>query len=283
MLKRIKTIIFVISFIICGFTILSCERKQPAGGGIIALTPSLTEAVWAVGTSEHIPLVATSPFTTDKRADGLVRLQAEGSLEQIVAMKPSLVLLHPSDSLLATKLEALGIPILARGMDTIADVEATLFELGTKLGREQAAQQAVEKMRREMVYPIQKSDVQKPVILLIIDRLDMRMQQFYTAQSPAFIADLVEGCGYHVMHVKTEAWARLDAETLIQMNPEQILFLARGTSDAAQVKSEFVRVFQSSLDAVKTGRLYVYDDPDITVPGPEMGRRQQKLCNWLGK
>lgn len=250
-------------------------------GGLIALTPSLTEAVWAVGTPENMPLVATSPYTTDARAAGLLRLQAEGTLEQIVAMKPSLVLLHPSDSRMAAKLQAANIPVMTRAMDTIEDVEATLSELGQKLGREQAAARAIQKLHHEMVKISPKPGEKKPRLLLIIDRLDMRMQRFYLAQSPAFIADLVEGCGYEIMRVKPEIWAHLDAETLINIQPERILFLARSPEDAEQVRSEFQRVFFSSLQAVQSGQFYVYDNPDITIPGPEMGRRQQMLCDFL--
>lgn len=250
-------------------------------GGLIALTPSLTEAVWAVGTPENMPLVATSPYTTDARAAGLLRLQAEGTLEQIVAMKPSLVLLHPSDSCLAAKLQAANIPVMTRAMDTIEDIEATLHTLGQKLGREQAAAQAIQKMHHERIQKTHQPGEKKPRLLLIIDRLDMRMQQFYLAQPPAFIAELVEGCGYEVMRVKPETWAHLDAETLIKIQPERILFLARSQEDAEQVRTEFQRVFFSSLQAVQSGQFYVYDNPDITIPGPEMGRRQQMLCDFL--
>lgn len=281
MQKLLKTFIFVILSLHFGLICVGCHRETSVKGGIIALTPSLTEAVWAVGTPEHMPLVATSPYTTDVRANGLERLQAQGSLERIVAMQPSLVLLHPSDSQLAGRLEALGIPVMASSMDTVADIEATLQALGRRLARAQEAAQAIEKMRAEMMTKTQKSAEPVPQILLIIDRLDMRMQQFYTAQPPAFIAELVEGCGYEVLRIKSESWSQLSAEDLMVLNPDRILFLARSSEDAKQVSVEFDRVLGASLDAVGHGQFYVYDDPGITVPGPEMGRRQRKLCQWL--
>ncbi|MBO5753782.1 MAG: hypothetical protein J6S69_08875, partial [Proteobacteria bacterium] len=113
-----KSTIFIFICSILGCLFASCDRTKMQTGGIIALTPSLTEAVWAVGTPENMPLVATSPYTTDARADGLLRLQAEGTLEQIVAMKPSLVLLHSSDSRKAAQLPAANIPVMTRAMDT---------------------------------------------------------------------------------------------------------------------------------------------------------------------
>lgn len=262
-----------------GTLCLACQPNATQTGGIIALTPSLTEAVWAIGTPKHMPLIATSPYTTDKRAQGLMRLQAEGSLEQIAALQPTLVLLHPSDTQLAARLQAMQIPVIAHSMDTTEDIEATLNDLGHWMKRKPEAQRAIEKFRAEILPPQNAPDL--PQMLLIIDRLDMRMQQFYIAQPPAFIADLVEGCGYTLMRPKADAWTRLDAETLMHLNPKRILFLARSDQDAAQVQTEFERMFKSSLQAVKTNQLFIYPDPDITIPGPEMGQRQQKLCHWL--
>lgn len=252
---------------------------------IIALTPSLTETLWALDI-EHsdYKLVATSPFTNDARADSLIRLQSAGSLEQIVALKPALVLLHPADSRLKEQLEAMHIPTLSHAMDTIEDIESAIINIGKQINKRTQAHELLEQIHSDLkanAIHYRKTETH-PGILIIVDRLDARMLQFYTAQSPAYLADLVRGCGYEVIQASQNPWARVSAEQLIELNPTSILFLAHDSDDAQQIASEMRKLYPT-LHAVAHDKLFVYDDSDLSVPGPDIAHSQSKLCAWLHK
>ncbi len=267
----------------CVLFCVGCSQKAGQTGGIIALTPSLAEAVWAMESENEHLLKATSPFTTDARADGMVRIQNVGALETIVSMRPELVLLHPSDAQLGDKLAAMGIPVMSHAMDTVADTESVMKELGQRLHREEAAARTIRTMHDELDANARRYfRDKKDRILIVVDRLDARMQQLYVARKPAFLADLVEGCGFDVIASGEDSWSRIGAEKLIESDPESILFLARSPEDARDVEKSFRETY-SGLTAVRKDRFYVYDDPDITVPGPGMGKRQAKLCAFLEK
>lgn len=252
---------------------------------VIALTPSLTKTLWALDI-EHsdYKLVATSPFTNDARADSLIRLQSAGSLEQIVALKPALVLLHPVDSRLREQLESMHIPTLSYAMDTLEDIDRAITDIAEKIDKSDQAHDLLEQIRSGLKTNATRYRKHEPMpsILIIVDRLDARMLQFYTAQSPAYLADLVRGCGYEVIQASHTPWTRVSAEQLIEFNPTSILFLAHDSDDAQQIASEMRKLYPT-LQAVARGKLFVYDDPELSVPGPDIAHSQSKLCAWLHK
>lgn len=271
--RCICLLIFALAFTRC---VPSAENR----GGIVALTPALTEVVLELG--HGASLIATSPYTTDKRAADVRRISPTGTLEIIAAMHPDIVLTQESESLLAHKLSKLNVKTLTLPMTTMADIERAISSVGQALNVPTIARNRISSFRSDLAQNRAKYDTlpNRPKVLIIIDRLDMRMQQFYIAQKPAFLADLFEGCGMSVISGGDAPWARIDAEKLYQLNPEYIAFLERTPEDAAETKHDFANRF-SGLDAVKNDRLIVYDRADITVPGPNSGKRQTPLCEHI--
>ncbi len=264
--------------LVTSLTLLSCSPKNDRKHGVIALTPSLAEVVLALEDQSSSSLIAVSPWTVDDRVAALPKLDPASSLERIVDMRPALVLLHPSDQILHAKLEKLHVPVMAFSMDTIEEINRSISEIGQALDRSEISKTLVGSLKQTLLDNASrfKTDAQIPA-LVVIDRLDTRYQQLYIAQSPAYLASLVRGCGFEPLMVSSQKWARIDAETLIRLNPRFILFFARGPEDAESLRKQFASVYPM-LDAVKNEAFLVYDNPDITVPGPEIGKRQAELC-----
>ena len=254
---------------------------------VVALTPSLTETFWALNPEpSDYKLVATSPFTQDPRAQNLLRLDSAGSLEQIVALRPALVLQHPVDSRLREQLESMHIPTLSYAMDTLEDIDRAITDIAEHINQKDRAEILLDIIHRDLKRNAEQFGANKTPrdILIIVDRLDARLLQFYTAQAPAYLADLVEGCGYKAIQVSSDAWARISAEQLIELNPERILFIAHDIDDAEFIHSEMRKLYPT-LQAVTQNRLFLYydghDKPKLTVPGPNIADAQYSLCSSL--
>lgn len=270
---------FILS--ICIFAFSGCGKpRAPEGDGIAAMTPALTEIVLELGLGGK--LRATSPYTADPRAKDAVRVQSSGALEIITALRPKLVLTQGSETLLPQRLRKLNIDTKVLPMTTIGDIENAVREVGAATQTEAKAKKLIETLRGDLAKNKAKYDnlSPRPKVLIIVDRLDMRMQQFYIAQRPAFLADLFEGCGMSVISGGDGPWARIDAEKLYQLNPEYIAFLERAPESAAEAKKSFAARF-SGLQAVRHDQLIVYDNAAITVPGPNIGKRQTDLCGKI--
>lgn len=266
-------------FIFLGILLSGCHAAQPPDG-IIALTPSLAEAVL---TFENAKLIAVSPFDENPQVSSLPRIDSAGGIERITAMRPRLVLLHSSDAQYAAKLNDMGIETRMYAMDTIQEVEQTVLDLGIFLHQEQTAQAAIAHMQQTLKANASTYKSSNPEqILVIVDRLDARMQQFYLAQSDAYLVDLVEGCGFKVISQSSRRWERIESEKLIHINPDSILFLAHDPKDAIEVQKQFELLY-SNLKAVQNRRLFVYGNAGISIPGPQMGERQTTLCEFLNR
>ena len=268
---------------------IGCRSHQkPIPGDkprVVALTPSLASALYAVDPEAN--LVATSRFTRyPEAAIKVATLPQQSALEQIVALQPDLVLLHPSDTQTAEKLLRLGIDTRAYGMDTIADIEAAVIGIGDAIKQPEAAQQAIENLNKEMQQArsayAQNKNLPSPRVLLIIDFLDMRAQRIFVAQNRAYLADLVRDCGADAIPIanNTEDWAQIGAELLLTLNPPHVLILGHSPDDAAQKRTTFETVYPT-LSAVQHGRIVTLDDPDLSVPDMRLPQTLHALCTAM--
>ena len=259
--------------------ITSCHPNQKKAKGMIALTPSLADAVNAfkdTGILEAHPLIAVSKYADSERYKDIRKLETPGALETIVSMHPEVVLLHSSDSILAEKLRQFGIKVIMHDMDTLDDIRETLTDIGAFFNQAHAADQIISQMHTALNdnrhrFRDNRSDI--PQALIIVDRLDAQFQQLYIAQKPAYLYEIFEGCGVDPIQIRNQSWAQINAETLIHLNPPMIVFLARDLRDMQEIQSKFEHLY-ADLDAVKNHMLYIYPDSDITVPGPDIADKQ---------
>ena len=283
----ILRIIYFFVFILISGLISGCNRVSPSSTKrVITLTPSLTETVCRFQKHSSYQIVATDKYSTDSCVQTLPKLDTEGSLENIIALKPDLVLMHSSQSIMAEKLKKLNIEVGMYDMDTIPKIQQAWREIAQILEVPEEAEillKEVSKQRSATVEHSMRTQETSPSILIIVDRLDARMQQFYTATPPAYLADIVKDCGFNIQTTPLDSasgWTRMESETLISLNPSDILYLARNHEDAKNFEEQFIKQY-AMLDAVKTHHLFVYDDPQITIPGPNLFTQQSKLCQFL--
>jgi iron complex transport system substrate-binding protein len=117
---------------------------------IVTLSPSLTEAVCALGHCAH--LVGTDRHST--WPGGVSKLPKVGGLqdaqiEHIVALRPDMVLLGPR-SRAGERLTALGVPVQTFDARTHADLKRMLLALGDSLGEGARASELVQRIDGEL-------------------------------------------------------------------------------------------------------------------------------------
>jgi len=117
---------------------------------IVTLSPSLTEAVCALGHCAQ--LVGTDRHST--WPGGVSRLPKVGGLhdaqiEHIVALRPDMVLLGPR-SRAGERLTSLGVPVQVFDARTHADLKRMLLSLGESLGEQARAAELVQRIESEL-------------------------------------------------------------------------------------------------------------------------------------
>lgn len=276
-----------VSFTILLCLCLSCEvpklEPQSSKARVIAMTPSLTEALFAA--SSEVELVATSQFTKwPEAALSAKKLPSAGILESILALKPDLVLLHSSDQLLAEKLRRLDVKTLSHSMDAIDGIMEAIAEIGRVLGQDAQATASIAMLKSDIAevkerYAHRKQG-DKAQTLVIVDRADSRGSHFYIAQNAAYLAELLSQCGADVIAVNAENWTQIDAERLMRLAPPNIVYFAHGQEDA-QASTAIFNDFYSKLPAVQNHRLIVLSDDSLAVPGTRVAQSMETICKSI--
>jgi len=126
------------------------QAQAPQQHRIVTLSPSLTEAVCALGHCAEL-------VGTDRHSSwpgSVARLPKVGGLqdaqiERIVALRPDMVLLGPR-SRAGDRLSALGVPVQVFDARTHADLRRMLVSVGQSLGESARAAELVARIEREL-------------------------------------------------------------------------------------------------------------------------------------
>ncbi len=280
-IKHVLLVSLGMVFFLTGLIAFSgCHRSERVSEAprVVALTPSLASAVLSV--DARVELVGASQYSEwPERAARVAFLPTPAPIEQVVSLKPDLVLVHPSDVQLIHKLEQLHLNYVAHGMDTLADIESTYLSLGTALGEPALGQSAVDALRRALndAVPAEQTGVD---LLVVIDVLDARMQQLYLAQNAAFLASLLERCGAHVIAVDEDNWTRISAESLFRLDPSAILFLSPDAVTGEQRRELFSKIYRD-LSAVQQNRVVYLNEASISQPDDRLPNTQKRLCDAI--
>lgn len=243
---------------------------------IVTLTPSLTEAVCALGQCEQ--LVATdrhSAWPAQVQRLPKVGGLADAHIERIVALRPTLVLLGPR-SRAGARLQELGVPVLMLEARSHAAVRRMLFTLGEVLGTP-AAQVAA--LVAQMDADMAAAAARLPAPL--------RGRTVYVEISPAphgasqqsFIGETIARLGLvNVVHSDSAPFIKINPELLLRRPPDLIIGARATLAHLAE------RPGWALLPAVRQQQVCQLDDERMGLllrPGHRMGEAAHMLVDCL--
>lgn len=243
---------------------------------IVTLTPSLTEAVCALGQCEQ--LVATdrhSAWPAQVQRLPKVGGLADAHIERIVALRPTLVLLGPR-SRAGARLQELGVPVLMLEARSHGAVRRMLFTLGEVLGTP-AAQVAA--LVAQMDADMAAAAARLPAPL--------RGRTVYVEISPAphgasqqsFIGETIARLGLvNVVHSDSAPFIKINPELLLRRPPDLIIGARATLAHLAE------RPGWALLPAVRQQQVCQLDDERMGLllrPGHRMGEAAHMLVDCL--
>lgn len=240
---------------------------------IVTLLPSLTEVVCELGACER--LVGVDSFSNWPAA--VTRLPQVGgledaSIETIVSLQPDLVLLSVS-SRAVTRLESLGIKVLALEPKTLADVKRVLGKVGQALGVTggpeawERISAGVDAAARNLPPALRGTTVYFEV-----------NSGPYAASESSFIGEVLARVGaVNVVPGKLGPFPKLNPEFVVRADPQLIMISSRN-AQALQDRPGWNRI-----RAVRDRRVCMFtpQQGDMLVrPGPRMpeAARLMVLC-----
>jgi iron complex transport system substrate-binding protein len=231
---------------------------------IVSMLPSLTESVCALGKCSV--LVGVDRFSNwPKSVDTLPKLGgiADANIEGIVRLKPDLVLVEKSSPLIS-RLQTLGIAVAAFDVQSMADVQRTLWQLDTVLGSTES----------DAVWDRIQLDIARANRALSPSQKAARVYfevnaAPFAAGKTSFIGELLDRLGMqNIATEKMGAFPKINPEFVVQSKPDLIMSTEASPKQLAQ------RPGWKSIPAIQDNRICFFSaaQADVLVrPGPRMG------------
>lgn len=241
---------------------------------IVSLSPSNTEAVFALGAGEKVVGVTTF---CDYPAAALAITKIGGfsartiNIEAIVALKPDLVLCGDQGHLpVIETLERLGIPVVSVKVRNFEDLYAHILQLGDILDRQEKARLLVDDIRRRVAAISQRvagipQDKKVCVYWEVFD------EPLMSCGPRSIIGQLITlAGGRNIFDDLTDEFPQVSAEAVITRDPELIMGPELMRARSLTLERVRSRPGWSGIKAVREARLVILPDDAVARPGPRL-------------
>ena len=253
---------------------------------IVSLVPATTEMLFDMGAGGRLVGVGSyDRFPPDieklPRLGGLL----DPNIEQLIALRPGLVIVYETQVELRRQLERARIPMWSYSIKGLADVTATVRTLGARIGMGREADAAAARIdARLRAVEARVAGRPRPRTLLLFGREAGSLRGINASGGYGFLHDLLElAGGSDVLGDVRQASVAMSTEMVLARAPEAIIELHYGEPwPEARLASER-RVWSAlpSLPAVRTGRIALLAGDEFVVPGPRVTLAAERLAAFL--
>ena len=235
---------------------------------IVSLLPSTTEIISALG---QVPVAVTKwddyPVGIRDKAEYVFEDALNPNLEQILNLKPDLVMFYLTSQENTNKMRNLGIPVVVFDDKSIAEVYESIELTGKITDTQAQADNLIELMKdKEKIIEdkiAQLSQEQKRKVWLEVD------SSLYTAGSGTFLDELITKAGGVNIAQDIHSWGQFNSEQVIDRNPDVILE-TYSYSDKNVIENIKKRKGWETIEAVKNDRVISLDNNVVSRQGPRI-------------
>lgn len=241
---------------------------------IVSLKPSATQTLVAMGATDR--LVGRTDWDKDAALRHLASVggTVRPNLEQLVALRPDLVLAwETTDPGTRQRIEEMGIPVFATRSHDTTDVFRSFASLGRLTGRTRAADSLAASVRAELAaVAASVRGVPRPSVFFVVWN-DPPM----TAGPDTYIGQLVDVAGGRTAfpELKRE-FAQVSMEEIVRRQP-QVVILPQGEDGVLRMESLRQLAGWRELRALKGGATVELPADLVSQAGPRIGESARRL------
>lgn len=277
--RRARSLGLVVAIALCLHpSALSADAHR-----VISIVPATTEMLFAMGAGDRV--IAIGSY--DRYPPEAQRLPRVGALidpnvEQILQMRPDLLVLYETQTELKRRLERAGIAYYSYVHKGLPDITETIRTLGTRVGVERAADALATNIERQLADIRQRvSASPRPRTLLVFGREPGSLRNIDASGGEGFLHDMLETAG------GTDVLADIHRES-VMMTTEMVLARApevivefRYTNEAINPSDAAAWNRLSAVPAVRNHRVLQLRGDEFVVPGPRVAQAVKKLAAAL--
>lgn len=285
--KLLMALLSALALLALGACETNCHGRQqsPEQMRIISHLPSFTEIALALGLEDR--LVGATDYCQLPPGSHIARVggQINPDLERSIALRPTLALLPDSQIELKAKYQQLGIDTVVGSKDTLADLFASITNIGRATGRQSEAAQLTSSIESRLETIRLSVAERKPVdTLLVIGHEPGSLREIYIAGGGSWHGELLTLAGGHNIFGEIEfPYPKVSKEEILKRDPQAIILISDHsgfTLDSLEAEKKLWSEF-SYLDAVKKDRIYLIEGDFAFVPGPQVDQLADRIARLL--
>ncbi len=247
------------------------RREAKKEWKIASLSPGITEMLYAAGLGDNITANTTyclyPPEAADKPKLGTMMTV---NYEYAVSLGINAAVLHTGMDKQKENFKNLGIETVELDMKTIGGILESFDILGGVFGAEERAAEAKKRMQEEIQkYSRPAEPGRKPRILVAVFRPEGKgsVEKVTAAGRTNFYNEIIELIGAENALTDKRPYPEISKEGIISVNPDIIIEISHKKAPAL---ADEWQSFKNTVNAVKNGRVYIADNPAMSIPGPRL-------------
>lgn len=257
----IKTLFFILLFVL---TLESNEK-------IVALSPSINEIVFALGEGEKV-VGNTTYCTYPQEAITITKVGGyfSPSLEKILALSPTIVIMQQNNYALAQKLQRLGIKTQVVKIDTLENIKISILEIGKTLNKELKAKEILEDINSELE-KLKGITTNKKILFVMGHNTSLASRIFVAGQNLYFDDIINESGNTNALQSQRKGQPVLNTENIIACNPDIVILLAHSMHEMGLSAEDLISPWlKLPVNAAKTNSIYIIDKAYSGIPSDRL-------------
>ncbi len=249
---------------------------------VVALSAADCEVLYAVGAGDL--LVGRGEFC-DYPADVLeipaVQSGAETNLEQVIALKPQVLLMSSMAQTeeQVAQLEAAGIAVVVSDAQNIEGVYASIAMIGALTGHDAEAAGVVDSMKTTFAaLTARAGELAGKSVYFEVSPLQYGL---WTAGKGTFMDEIATMLGLKNVFADLTGWAEISEEQVLAANPDLIVTVTMYFGEGPKPVDEILaRAGWQDVTAVKNGDILNLPNNELSRPGPRLASGAQALFDF---
>ncbi len=245
-------------------------------GRIVSTAPSSTETLFALGLGRNVVGVSVyCEYPPEVKSLPKVGSYMKPNVEQIVRLRPDLVVLQRHEGSIAGQLRGLGIRFVEMPYGLLADVYAGVSAVAGACGVAARGVALNEEIRGRLeAVKVRAAKAGRVRAMVIADRRAGTLTELYAVGSKNYVNEMMEiAGGVNVLGEGGAMYPHISLETVLRTNPEVIVDMtdahdADEAHEKVRAQDKALWGAHPELVAVKAGRVFVGTSVVLLVPGP---------------
>ena len=251
---------------------------------VVALTAADCEILYALGAGDT--LVGRGEYCDYPEAVQsvpAVQSGTETNLEQIIALKPQVLLMNTMAQTedQVNQLEAAGIRVVVSEATNIDGVYTAISMIGALTGKTGEASTLIDGMKTSFADLTAKAAGNGKSVYFEVSPLQYGL---WTAGKGTFMDEVATLLGLTNCFADVDGWAQISEEQVLQRNPDYIVTITMYTGEGPTPVDEILaREGWKDITAVKNGNVLDLPDNELTRPGPRLADGAKLLNDFVAE